>query len=86
MKDRHQRPSSAAKERTNPSVQAACFAAVQGGALERVNTLLRRGVAVNWQDEAGVSLLFHAIFRRHFAIAEALLAQGANIDLARGRT
>jgi ankyrin repeat protein len=81
MKDKHQRPSSAAKERTNPSAQAACLAAVQRGALERVSALLREGVAVNWQDKDGCSLIFHAIFRRHFAIAEELLARGANIDL-----
>ncbi len=81
MKNKRQRPSSAAKERTNPSAQAACLAAVQGGALERVSALLREGVAVNWRDRDGCSLLFHAIFRRHFAIAEELLARGANIDL-----
>lgn len=43
--------------------------------------LQEQGVAVNWQNKNGYSLFFHAIFRRHFAIAEALLAQGANIDL-----
>lgn len=80
MKIKQQRPSSAAKERT-PSAQAACLAAVQGAALERVSALLREGVAVNWQDKDGCSFLFHAIFRRHFAIAEELLARGANIDL-----
>lgn len=82
MKGRHLCPSSATKERTNPSAQAACLAAVKGGALERVSVLLREGAAVNWQDEAGVSLLFHSIFRRHFAVAEEILARGANIDLA----
>lgn len=73
--------SSSVKEKPNPAAQAACLAAVKEGALERVSVLLREGVAVNWQDEAGASLLFHTIFRRHFVIAEALLARGANIDL-----
>ncbi len=77
-----QRPSSSVKEKPNPSAPAACLAAVQEGALERVSVLLREGVTVNWQDMDGCSLLFHAVFRRHFAIVEELLARGANIDLA----
>ncbi|MBU1647345.1 MAG: ankyrin repeat domain-containing protein [Gammaproteobacteria bacterium] len=47
-----------------------------------MRVLLQEGVAADWQDQNGFSLLFHAIFRRHFAIAEDLLARGADIDLA----
>jgi hypothetical protein len=35
---------------------------------------LRDGVAVNWQDATGFSLLFHAIFRRRFTIHFGLLS------------
>jgi ankyrin repeat protein len=65
-----------------PSREQVCLKAVQQGRLERACALLQEGgVAANWQDDNGYSLFFHAIFRRHFQIAEALLAHGANIDL-----
>lgn len=81
MKDKRKRRPPATRDATHPSVQTSCLAAVRAGELGRVRVLLQEGAAVNWQDENGFSMLFHAIFRRHFAIAEELLARGANIDL-----
>ncbi len=82
MKDKHKRRPPAARDATHPAVQTSCLAAVRAGELERVRVHLQEGAAVNGQDENGFSLLFHAIFRRHFAIAGELLARGADIDLA----
>lgn len=72
---------SANNDGTQTSEAVSCLASVQRGDLEHVRTLLQKGMAVNWRDEQGYGLLFHAIFRRQFAIVEELLAHGANIDL-----
>lgn len=82
LKEEHKLRPTVARGAAHSSVEAACVEAVQERRLARVRVFLRDGVAVNWQDAKGFSLLFHAIFRRHFTIAEELLTQGANIDLA----
>ncbi len=49
-----------------------------------VNTLLASGANPNTKDEEGRSILYQAILREKYDIADALLAHGADINMLSG--
>ena len=60
----------------------ALFDANRIGDVVTVSRCLSDATLVDWRDANGCSGLFHAVFNRQWTVVDALLAAGANIDLA----
>ena len=64
------------------STEKALIDAIRSGDVATVMRCLDGTTLVHWRDANGCSGLFHAVFNRKWPVVEALLARGADIDLA----
>lgn len=64
----------------NRDLERVFLDALHEGDLDGVRRCLNAGMPSTWQDVDGCSALFYALHRRHWTIAETLLAHGADIN------